>query len=233
VCVGNGHKTMDVLTDAEFNLLIKDAKLMKEDGFGPKVYRRPDATYVKLFRQKRKFSLSAVWPYVKRFRSNSLQLKKHGIDTVKVDALYNCPSIERTVITYQELPGELFRKVLEHDSSNQRIEQLAEFLAVLHQNGIYFRSIHLENIVLQENGKLGLIDIADMRFRWLALSPLRRVRNLCHMLKYKEDTQLLLVDGKLDHFLYHYIDRAKLGLMAQHIFALLVQRYLDPNFKTK
>lgn len=224
---------MKLLTETEFNAMIEGAELSKSDGFGPKVYRRPDAIYVKLFRQKRTFSLSNIYPYVKRFRSNSLKLKKRNIDTVTVLDIYNCQEIQRTIITYNELQGELLRKVLEHDNSNERIEQLAEFVAVLHQKGIYFRSIHLENIVLQPNGKLGLIDIADMRFRWHALGPLRRVRNLCHMLKYKKDAQLLLVDGKLDHFLYHYIYHAKLGFITQYFFTLFVRKYLDPNFKTK
>lgn len=222
---------MKTLTATDFQSLIQDARLMKEDTFGPKVYRRPDATYVKLFRQKRMFSLSAIWPYVERFRRNSLTLMKRGVDTVKVDALYDCPEIGRTIVTYKELEGELLRNVLAKDASRQRIEQLAGFLAELHKKGIYFRSIHLENIVLQESGALGLIDIADMRFRWLALGPLRRVRNLCHLLKYPQDTKLLFVDGSLDYFLDSYLNFYRPSYIGKFLFSVFVHKYIDPQFR--
>ena len=221
---------MNILSKDEYKELIKDAKLMKSDGFGPKVYRRPDATYVKLFRQKRKFSLATIWPYVKRFLRNSTQLKKRGIDTVNVLALYNCPDIERTIVTYSELKGELFRDVLTNEHSNERIFQLAHFIAELHQKGIYFRSIHLENIVLQPNGHLGLIDIADMRIRYFSLNPLRRVRNLCHMLKYQEDNNLLSVNGRLDSFLNNYLENAQLGYINKYFFTLFTRKYIEPTF---
>lgn len=222
---------MKTLTEKDFQTLIKDSTLLKKDRYGPKVYRRPDATYVKLFRQKRSFSLSAIWPYVVRFRQNSLRLSKMGIDTVKVTALYNCPEIERTIVTYDELEGELLRSVFVSNASAQRIEQLAEFVAKLHRKGIYFRSIHMENIVLQPNGTLGLIDIADMRLRWFAIGALRRVRNLCHLLKYNQDEQLLCVDGKLDFFLNSYLRHARLGVIRRALFTRFVQRFIDPGFR--
>ena len=217
---------MKSLSKAEFDAMIEGAELLKTDGFGPKVYRRADATYIKLFRQKRKFSLANVWPYVKRFKQNSLRLKKLGVDTVNVSELYDCPDIERTIVTYSELKGELLRSVL----TSERTPQLAEFLAELHRKGIYFRSIHLENIVLQPNGTLGLIDIADMRIRWFSLSALRRVRNVCHMLKYKKDIELLSIDGKLDSFLNHYLQHAKLGYLNKFLFTLFVHKYIDTKF---
>jgi serine/threonine protein kinase len=222
---------MKTLTETEFNTLIEGAELMKADGFGPKVYRRADATYVKLFRQKRKFSLSAIWPYVQRFRRNSIKLGKRGIDTVQVGDLYDCPAINRTIVTYSELQGELLRGVLANHASQERIEQLAAFLAGLHKKGIYFRSIHLENIVLQPDSTLGLIDIADMRIRPLALGPLRRVRNLCHLLKYEQDVKLLHVDSKLDFFLDSYLRHARLGLINKMLFTYFVHKYIDPKYR--
>jgi len=222
---------MKLLTEIEFNDLIDGAELLKSDRHGPKVYRRSDATYVKLFRQKRFFSLSTIFPYVKHFKRNSRHLKKRGIDTVNVNALYNCPEIKRTIIVYDELEGELLRTVLTNSPSNKLIQQLIQFLADLHKKGIYFRSIHLENIVLQPSGKLGLIDIADMRTRRYSLGAFRRVRNLCHLFKYKEDVELLSVNGKLDAFLNDYLQYAKLGFIQQPLFVWFVHKYIDPKFK--
>jgi len=221
---------MKTLTKSEFENLIAGAELLKSDGYGPKVYRRTDSTYIKLFRQKRVLSLSNLWPYVKRFRSNSLELKKRHIDTVTVLELYNCQEIERTIVTYSELKGELLRSALSKQDSPMLAQQLAAFIAELHKKGIYFRSIHLENIVLQPNGKFGLIDIADMRIRYYSLNPLRRARNLCHMLKYQEDNGLLSVNGKLDSFLNNYLASAQLGFINKYLFIFFVRKYIEPNF---
>ena len=221
---------MKLLTLTEFNAMIEGAELLKSDGFGPKVYRRSDAIYVKLFRQKRFFSLSNIWPYVKRFRSNSLKLKKRSIDTVTVVDIYNCPDIERTIITYKELEGQLLRGVLAKENSVAYVQQLAQFISTLHKKGIYFRSIHLENIVLQPNKELGLIDIADMRIRWFAISALKRVRNFRHMLKYTEDRKLLSINNRLDTFLNYYLASAQLGLINKYLFIFFVRKYIEPDF---
>ena len=221
---------MKSLTKSEFENLIAGAELLKSDGYGPKVYRRPDATYVKLFRQKRILSLSNLWPYVKRFKNNSLKLKHRGIDTVTVLELYNCQEIERTIVTYSELKGELLRSALSKQDSPMLAQQLAAFIADLHKKGIYFRSIHLENIILQPNNRLGLIDIADMRIRYFTLNPLRRVRNLCHMLKYQEDNGILSVNGRLDSFLNNYLASAQLGFINKYLFTFFVRKYIEPDF---
>lgn len=222
---------MKTLTKKDFQSLIQDASLLKKDRFGPKVYRRPDASYVKLFRQKRKFSLSAIWPYAERFRRNGLRLSKLGIDTVNVDAVYNCPEIERTIILYKGLEGNLLHSVLEKDASSEHLDQLAEFLAVLHNKGVYFRAIHMNNIVLQPDGTLGLIDIADVRFRWHALGALRRVRNLCHLLNIQHGPQLLYVNGSLNYFLDMYLRYAQLGYIRKRLFTLFVHKYVDPDYR--
>ncbi|MOA52408.1 hypothetical protein D3C78_1757000 [compost metagenome] len=54
----------------------------------------------------------------------------------------------------------------------------------LHQSGIYFRSLHLGNIVVTPEGKLGLIDVADMRFLRSPLSARLVKRNLQHFARY-------------------------------------------------
>jgi len=222
---------MQTLTEAQFQSFIQDASLMKSDRHGPKVYRRPDEIYVKLFRQRRQFSLAAIWPYAERFHRNSLTITRRGFDTIKVDAMYTCPEIDRTMVVYKELKGELLHDALEKDLSRERIEQLAGFLAALHDKGIYFRSIHMNNIVLQPGGTLGLIDIADVRFRWHALGALRRVRNLCHLLNIQHGPQLLYVDGKLNYFLDTYLRFAKLGFIRKALFTFFIHRYIDPEYK--
>ncbi len=52
---------------------------------------------------------------------------------------------------------------------------------------MYFRSLHLGNVLLMDDGEFGLIDIADMRILPSPLGKELRVRNLRHMQRYPQD----------------------------------------------
>lgn len=71
------------------------------------------------------------------------------------------------------------------------LEQLAGFFRNLHRKGIYFRSMHLGNIVLTPSGTLGLIDIADLAFQSRALSHNKASRNLAHFERYLKHNGLI------------------------------------------
>ncbi|MFX6035930.1 toluene tolerance protein, partial [Acinetobacter baumannii] len=65
--------------------------------------------------------------------------------------------------------------------------QLGELIAALHAKGVYFRSLHLGNVVRTPEGRMGLIDIADLRVQRSALSAAQRIRNFKHLLRYEQD----------------------------------------------
>src|SRR5690606_35574721 len=67
--------------------------------------------------------------------------------------------------------------------------RLAEFITHLHECGVYFRSLHMGNIVLTPDNQLGLIDISDMRCLGRPLSRRMRDRNYRHLLRYENDWQ--------------------------------------------
>jgi hypothetical protein len=72
------------------------------------------------------------------------------------------------------------------------VKQFGRFVAQLHNQGIYFRSLHLGNVVMTPDNELGLIDIADMR---TLRRPLRKslcLRNFQHMRRYQQDHSWLL-----------------------------------------
>ena len=50
-------------------------------------------------------------------------------------------------------------------------------MAEPHIQGVYFHSCYLGNLLLLENGKLGLIDVLDIRFRNGRLTTKERERN--------------------------------------------------------
>jgi hypothetical protein len=69
--------------------------------------------------------------------------------------------------------------------------RLGEFLAHIHSKGIFFRSAHFGNIIYTPEKQFGLIDISDMSISLFPLSPFKRLRNLKHIFRIKEDIQLL------------------------------------------
>ncbi|NMG33893.1 toluene tolerance protein [Azoarcus sp. TTM-91] len=181
--------------------LREGALVIEADRYGDKVLLLPDGSYIKLFRRKRLLSSAAFYPYVRRFADNVQALHARGIPCPDIIALYRIPHIERDAVHYRPLVGETLRRLLkqtpppEAEACRLR-EQIGSFVARLHRLGVYFRSLHLGNIVLTPSGELGLIDVADMTTRQRALGYLLRKRNLKHLLRYPEETAWLCADGK-------------------------------------
>lgn len=174
------------LCQSDFAQLSKNAKVLEADGFGPKVLHLENGLILKLFRRKRWLS-SALWrPYSLRFAQNAERLRRLGIPTLEVLALYSMDDKRTTAVLYSPLPGLSLAQLARRQDFGweEAFKPLACFIRELHEKGIYFRSLHLGNIIRTPEGKLGLIDISDMRFMGRAL-PARLVRrNLAHFDRY-------------------------------------------------
>jgi tRNA A-37 threonylcarbamoyl transferase component Bud32 len=134
-----------------------------------------------------------LFPYAQRFADNIDALKKRGIPCPDVIATYRIASISRDAVRYTPLPGLTIRQVLkEHGESAPLRAELGTFIAHLHDRGVYFRSLHLGNVILTPESKLGLIDISDMKCQRRALIDSKRLRNFQHLLRYKEDRAWLV-----------------------------------------
>jgi tRNA A-37 threonylcarbamoyl transferase component Bud32 len=192
---------LKALSEAEYRALIAGAEVLAADAHGDKVLRTPRGEIVKLFRRKRLWS-SAMWrPYALRFGRNAELLRAEGIPTVEVLGIHRVPAIERDIVVYRELPGHSLRDALQNRalSPAEKTALLARFgalVGVLHARGILFRSIHFANVLIGPDGRLALIDVADMRKRlWGALNVPQRVRNFQHMLRYEVDRYAMLELG--------------------------------------
>ncbi|MNJ72965.1 3-deoxy-D-manno-octulosonic-acid kinase [compost metagenome] len=73
------------------------------------------------------------------------------------------------------------------------MERVGAFLGQLHELGVYFRSLHLGNVLILPDGRFGLIDLSDMQISGRPLARWKRERNLQHMLRYAEDSHWLTV----------------------------------------
>ncbi|MFJ4141741.1 toluene tolerance protein [Pseudomonas sp. NPDC089734] len=197
---------MQALDHARYLVLVQGAEVLEADGTGDKVLRLTDGSMLKLFRRKRLISSAAWYPYARRFADNCVTLAKRAIPCPNVRTVYRIAEIARDAVHYDPLAGQTLRQLLGNAASDDELRgQLGRFIADLHEKGIYFRSAHLGNVILTPEGKLGLIDIADMKtYR----SPLRknlRLRNFKHMLRYTQDRQWLLGEGN-QAFLEGYLN---------------------------
>jgi hypothetical protein len=184
---------MRLLTAEQFDALIDGAELLRADNYGPKVYETRDSRIVKLFRVKRWWSSSMLYPYTLRFRRNSRRLQRRGYPCVAVDEIFYCHAVRRHGLVYRKLPGQPLDGLLVSDGSEAArvYVDYAAFIARLHADRIYFRSLHPGNVLLMADGRYGLIDVGDMRFPLLPISDGERRRNFRHLLRSEEFREAL------------------------------------------
>lgn len=181
---------MERLERAVYESLRAGAQVLEADQYGDKVLRLTDGTFMKLFRRKSWISKSLFNPPAKRFARNALELQVREIQCPTVINLFYIADPYRSVVHYEPLEGTTLRDTLRAEGGAWQaahIGRLARFLNRIHDSGVYFRSLHLGNIVLTPNGELGLIDISDMNCGSRPLSPALRERNMKHLFRYEAE----------------------------------------------
>jgi len=193
---GHRHAPLQTLEHDDYLALRADARVLERDRHGDKVLMLSEGSYLKLFRRKRLISSAAWYPYAKRFADNALALAERDIPCPEVIGLYRIPSVSRDAVRYRPLEGQTLRQLVRSGADTAGLrERLGRFVAELHEAGVYFRSLHLGNIVLTPAGTLGLIDIADLRAGRRPIPPHRRRRNLQHLLRDEQDRAWLQAGG--------------------------------------
>jgi len=195
---------------AQLDALLQGAKTIEEDGLGVKVARLGDGDFLKLYRRKRLLS-SDLWDLpAQRFADNARGLLHLGITAPTVLEVLMISERRLSAVRYQPLPGDTLRNRLRQLDAQPRaalVKQFGTFLGELHQRGVYFRSLHLGNVLLLPDGSFGLIDLSDMKLESRPLAPWKRRRNLQHILRYGEDIAWL-TQQHLDSWLEGYADSA-------------------------
>ena len=201
---------MKQLSHEQYLALHNGAEILASDSFGEKVLRLKDGSIIKLFRTKRIISSSFFYPYALRFVNNAAKLATKGIRTLKVIDAYKIPAIKRTAVQYEELKGETLRNhIIQNPLNDDIIRRLAAFIARLHNEGIYFRSLHSGNIIIDSDIGFGLIDIADMKIKDHPLSIRMRIRNFNHLTRYEIDRNSL--KQQKDLFIREYLKMCSLS----------------------
>jgi hypothetical protein len=180
-----GWQKLKILEQQDYMSLRDGAQVLESDPYGEKVLRLADGTIFKLFRRKRLISSAAWYPYAQRFADNAAALDKLGIPIPTVMDVYRIPHIARDAVHYAPLAGATLREMVRRGMDNQLEQRLkalfTDFVINLHDKGIYFRSLHIGNVVVTPQETLGLIDFSDMRVLRRPLIRYLRARNLRRM----------------------------------------------------
>jgi tRNA A-37 threonylcarbamoyl transferase component Bud32 len=187
---------MQLLPLSKYYDLIDGAEVLVSENLDgqecPKVLRLKDHSILKLFRLKRYLTSARLIPYAVRFQRHVERLQRADIPTVNIRAVFRIAGLGRTAVHYRPLEGRTLREYCgTHPLDHSQASRLGQFLENLHRRGIYFRSIHFGNMVLTADRRIGLIDVADMRFRRGALGLGLRIRNLRHLFRYEVDIDSL------------------------------------------
>ncbi len=215
---------METMTVEAFDQCIAGATVLGRDAHGPKVIQLPGGDIIKVFRLKRAFSSARFLPYAKRFEIAADDLRTRHIPTVEVKEVWHIRGTKKDAVLYSPLPGETLRDALaESPTPTPLVEQLAAFLAELHAKGVYFRAIHLANVVVTPEGNMGLIDISEVRTRQRGLGLRLRARNFKPLVRYPMDRNALDHYG-MERFIHLYAEHAGItDKQTRHFRVLLAQ----------
>ncbi len=176
---------MEKIDHAGYLALRAGAEVLEADPHGDKVLRLRDGRLLKMFRRKRWLSSALFYPYARRFVHNARVLARLGVPVPRVLRLFSIPQISRHAVLYEPLPGQSLRDMVRGGLSPERARELraafTELVIRLHRGGVYFRSLHLGNVICSPDGRLGLIDFSDMRVYPWALGKYLCTRNLQRM----------------------------------------------------
>ncbi|WP_084166524.1 lipopolysaccharide kinase InaA family protein [Stutzerimonas azotifigens] len=184
---------MRIVTAQELGSWLAGGKVLEEDARGPKVVALKNGLFLKIFHNRRHPLLARLFPFAERFTRNTERLRDLGIPSPEVvENFWITKEKGLSGCIYRPLPGTSL-EIIYRDSPEDffsSIPRLAKFIRELHNKGIYFRSLHLGNIVLTPNGELGLIDVLDLRKKHAPLNNRLTARNFDHLNSYLERNKI-------------------------------------------
>ena len=167
--------------DAEFNKFVE-----KADDLGHRKTFHKKNEIIKIFNVRGYISSGFFNTYASRIIKNSIKLKDHEISSIEItNELAFQYNNRLSGVSYKYIPGKTYRD-LGNKITKEMITDLAKYISIIHKKGIYFRAMHLGNILLH-NKKLFLIDIAKIHFYPWSLFIFTRARAFRRMIKYQDD----------------------------------------------
>lgn len=178
---------MRIVTAKELQDWLSHGEVLEKDSHGPKVVRLDNGQLLKIFRSRRLPLLARLRPEAVRFDDRAKRLQALGIHTPTIRETCWIDRVKLiSACLYEPLDGEpLDRLFRDHrEQFDLLLPQLAAYIHQLHQRGIYFRSLHLGNILRTPDATFGLIDFLDIRFKGRPLGRTLVRRNFQHLRNY-------------------------------------------------
>ena len=199
---------MEPLSAAQFQRLIAGAEVLERQGGGLSALRTPGGRIVKIWQRRGGLSSDRIWPYSRRFAQNCRRLRERGVTAPQIEQAFRRSDTGEHILVYPMLAGTPLRKLA--GQNVLPLAELARFYADLHARGVWFRSIHLGNVLRLEQGGFGLIDVTDVYFSRGPLALDARAQNLGYAWSYRGDRRYFTATVRAE-LLQHYLAQAGLN----------------------
>lgn len=184
---------MRIVTANQLQDWLSQGEVLEKDSHGPKVVRLDNGDFLKIFRSRRNPLIERLSPAAERFQKHAERLRNLGIAAPQMrDCFWVNRAKAVSACLYQPLPGTPL-DVLFNNARNEfdaLLPDLAIYIHQLHKRGIYFRSLHLGNILYTPAMGFGLIDFLDIRFKKRPLNRRLTQRNFSHLQRYLQRRQV-------------------------------------------
>ena len=212
------------LPRAAFDDMVASARVLSGNIDGPCVFMLPDDRILKLFRSARGLSSNWLVPYARRFERAAQRLIERGVRTVAVESSFKIQETGHHGVIYRPVPGiEVRQALLDPERCESLLSRVAEYFADLHAKGVFFHSMHLGNIIVDSEGRFGLVDVARVGFVRQQLDHGRRARSFKPIFNHPED-QAWLASFGYDRFFKLYLAAAELTPRDQGRFLWTLMR---------
>ncbi len=220
---------MQTLSQEEFQELTKDAKVLRvHPRRGDVVYLTPEQKILKLYHRKsHSYCRHLTHTHTQRVLRNYKKLQKRNIDCMQPSEVYRYIDRSFDVVIYNFKPGTTVRDLLKQGDVSV-LDELAVYIAMLHNHNIYFQDGHMGNYLVTTAQQFYLLDIHFMKFR---IDLRRRAKNLVFLLTHHDDVEDMLRFG-LQRFIDHYLAAAKLSSWKRYIVLAYLRRYLRQRLQT-
>ncbi|MBU1285728.1 MAG: toluene tolerance protein [Gammaproteobacteria bacterium] len=203
---------MRIVTAKEFQDWLSHGEVLEKDSHGAKVVRLADGRLLKVFRSRRLPLLVKLLPEAIRFENCAARLQGLGIRTPNIrETCWIDRSKAVSACIYEPLAGQSLDRIFRDDrlQFNLLLPQLAAYIYSMHRRGIYFRSLHLGNILRTPDNNFGLIDFLDIRFKGRPLGPMLVRRNFEHLRRYLQRRNV--ENFPIDELLLAYAEASKVS----------------------
>lgn len=226
---------MKKITPCQYQALVANGRILLAKPSGEAmVIQTADDCIVKKLSFRNNF-LSRLFPRARRFARNSRRLMSLGLKTVAVKDVISYPAENCHIIVYSMVKGRPLSEYLASEkkvsAKNKILQSVASYYGQLHSKGIYCRPTHFRNIIVCPDESLALIDVQNIRFRFLSLDLWTRARNFKYILKHNNDMQHVISFGA-GRFFETYMSFCRMNEGTRRIFITLLYWNVPGLFKT-